>query len=185
MFRALCSSSSKNRASRRRSSDSSSFIKCVHDASASQTILLTIIPSTQTQIHNEPEAKVTRKGFRRFLVDSPLEVSHVQSQHERALLFTELVPSCQTEHIHNSSYNYGSQHGLYYLDGKLIALAVLDVLPGAVSSVYFAWDPAWSALGLGKISALREAAMVREMKQDGVEGMDSYMMGARVRRFSS
>lgn len=54
---------------------------------------------------------------------------------------------------------------------------MLDVLPGAVSSVYLAWDPAYAGLGLGKISALREIAMVREMKLAGVEGMDSYMMG--------
>lgn len=28
----------------------------------------------QTQIHGEPDSKVTKKGFKRFLVDSPLEV---------------------------------------------------------------------------------------------------------------
>jgi arginine-tRNA-protein transferase len=87
-----------------------------------------------------------------------------------------LTPS-QTEPTSSPLYNYGSQHGLYYLDGSLIALAVIDVLPGAVSSVYLAWDPQWSGLGLGKISALREAAMVREMNSAGVEGMETYMMG--------
>ncbi|ORY90158.1 arginine-tRNA-protein transferase [Leucosporidium creatinivorum] len=109
----------------------------------------------QTQIHGEPDSKVTKKGFKRFLVDSPLE----------------------TEPTSNPKYNYGSQHGLYYLDGRLIALAVIDVLPGAVSSVYLAWDPDYAGLGLGKISALREIAMVREMKKAGVEGMSAYMMG--------
>lgn len=83
----------------------------------------------------------------------------------------------QTEPTSHPDYNYGSQHGLYYLDGRLIALAVLDVLPGAVSSVYLAWDPAYAGLGLGKISALREIAMVREMREAGVEGMEAYMMG--------
>lgn len=54
---------------------------------------------------------------------------------------------------------------------------MIDVLPGAVSSVYLAWDPDYAGLGLGKISALREIAMVREMKEAGVEGMEAYMMG--------
>lgn len=78
-------------------------------------------------------------------------------------------------------HQYGSFHGKYILDGVLIAFAVLDILPGAVSSVYFVWSPAYAAMGLGKVSALREASMVREMKRDGLEDMDSYMMGTPVR----
>jgi arginine-tRNA-protein transferase len=46
---------------------------------------------------------------------------------------------------------YGAYHHLYYLDGKLIAFGVLDILPGGVSGVYFVWDPDWSGLGLGKV----------------------------------
>ncbi|KAI5477039.1 arginine-tRNA-protein transferase [Pseudohyphozyma bogoriensis] len=109
----------------------------------------------QTKIHNEPDSKVTPKGFRRFLVDSPLDL----------------------EPTGHPDYHYGSHHAKYLLDGKLIAMAVLDILPGAVSSVYFVWSPLWAGMGLGKVSALREAAMVREMKRAGVEGMTEYMMG--------
>ncbi|KDE06916.1 hypothetical protein MVLG_02804 [Microbotryum lychnidis-dioicae p1A1 Lamole] len=110
----------------------------------------------QTQVHHEPDSKVTRKGFRRFLVDTPLHL--------------EPTP--------NPSYNYGSHHGLYRLDGQLIALAVIDILPGAVSSVYFAWDPQYSSLSLGKVSALREVAFVRELQsQGGLEDLTQYMMG--------
>lgn len=83
----------------------------------------------------------------------------------------------QTESSPVPTYKYGSHHGLYYLDSKLIALAVLDILPGAVSSVYLAWHPDYAALSLGKVSALREIAMVREMKEQGVRDMDAYMMG--------
>jgi arginine-tRNA-protein transferase len=80
-----------------------------------------------------------------------------------------------------ASITYGSHHGLYYLDSKLIALAVLDILPGAVSSVYLAWHPDYAALSLGKVSALREIAMVREMQASGLEDMSSYMMGKLIR----
>ncbi|KAK4055081.1 Arginyl-tRNA--protein transferase 1 [Microbotryomycetes sp. JL201] len=109
----------------------------------------------QTKIHKEPENKVTRKGFKRFLVDSPLEI----------------------EDSGVADYRYGSHHGLYYVDGQLIALAVLDILPGAVSSVYLAWDPDWSGASLGKLSALREISMVREMHAAGLHDMTAYMMG--------
>lgn len=46
---------------------------------------------------------------------------------------------------------YGSYHQLYRLDGTLIAMAVLDVLPKCVSSVYFMYDTHWEWLSLGKV----------------------------------
>ena len=44
---------------------------------------------------------------------------------------------------------------LTYLSGKLIAVGVLDVLPQALSSVYFFYDPEYSFLSLGTYSAVR------------------------------
>ncbi|KWU42599.1 hypothetical protein RHOSPDRAFT_2986, partial [Rhodotorula sp. JG-1b] len=111
----------------------------------------------QTQVHHEPAATVSRKGFKRFLVDTPLELEPTRSP----------------------SYSYGSHHALYRLDGRLIAFAVLDILPRAVSSVYFVWDPEYAGMSLGKVSALRETAMVRELEAAGAweGGGGRYMMG--------
>ncbi|BGO99091.1 Arginyl-tRNA--protein transferase 1 [Rhodotorula toruloides] len=111
----------------------------------------------QMEVHEEPASKVSEKGFRRFLVDTPLDIE----------------PTASPDH------SYGSHHGLWRLDGRLIAFAVLDLLPGAVSSVYFVWDPDYSGMSLGKLSALREAQMVREMEKAGLwsEGSGRYMMG--------
>lgn len=44
---------------------------------------------------------------------------------------------------------------LYRIDGKLIAVGVLDVLPESISSVYFFYDPEYEFLNLGTYSALR------------------------------
>jgi hypothetical protein len=83
---------------------------------------------------------------------------------------------------------------MYRLDGKLIAMAVLDILPNCVSSVYFVYDPAWEKFSLGKVlfaiglatysinvifklSALREVALVREMNDAGAPGLDWLYMG--------
>lgn len=46
--------------------------------------------------------------------------------------------------------------------GRLAAVAVLDVLPRCLSSVYFFWDPSLAPLALGKLSALREVAWVAD-----------------------
>ncbi|KAL6937466.1 hypothetical protein ACO0RG_003976 [Hanseniaspora osmophila] len=66
----------------------------------------------------------------------------------------------------NRKTRYGPVHECYYHKGKLIALAVLDFLPTGVSSVYFIWDPDYSKWNLGKISALRELALVTILQRD-------------------
>ncbi|GAA5991289.1 hypothetical protein JCM10908_003240 [Rhodotorula pacifica] len=111
----------------------------------------------QTQVHHEAESTVSSKSFKRFLIDTPLELEPTLS----------------------SSSSYGSHHACYRLDGRLIAFAVLDILPRAVSSVYFVWDPEYAGMSLGKVSALREAAMVKELEAAGAweGGGGRYMMG--------
>lgn len=73
--------------------------------------------------------------------------------------------------------SYGSHHALYRIDGHLVALCVIDILPGAISSVYAIMDPRFHALGLGKVSALREILMTSEYKAAGAQGMERYLMG--------
>ena len=58
---------------------------------------------------------------------------------------------------------YGSFHQQYILDGKIIAVGVLDVLPTSIISVYFFYDPEYSFLSLGTYSALRELQLTREL----------------------
>lgn len=41
---------------------------------------------------------------------------------------------------------------LYRIDGELMAMAVLDILPNCVSSVYFMYDNRWEAYSMGKVS---------------------------------
>lgn len=93
----------------------------------------------QRAVHHETDAEISRKGFRRFLCDSPL-------------------------HLHTSplGQKLGSYHQLYRLDNQLVALAVLDLLPHGVSSVYFIYHPDFTPYSLGKLSALREAALAVE-----------------------
>ncbi|KAI8433119.1 LOW QUALITY PROTEIN: hypothetical protein MSG28_013969 [Choristoneura fumiferana] len=52
---------------------------------------------------------------------------------------------------------YGSFHQQYWLDGKLIAVGVIDILPNV--SLYFFYDPKYTNLTLGTYGALREIAL--------------------------
>lgn len=66
---------------------------------------------------------------------------------------------------------------MYRVDDHLVGISVIDVLPHCVSSVYFIWDPDWAWASLGKLSALREVSMAREMAEAGAEGMGWLYMG--------
>uniref|UniRef100_A0A8D0MHQ4 Arginyl-tRNA--protein transferase 1 n=1 Tax=Sus scrofa TaxID=9823 RepID=A0A8D0MHQ4_PIG len=71
---------------------------------------------------------------------------------------------------------YGSFHQQYWLDGKIIAVGVIDILPHCVSSVYLYYDPDYSFLSLGVYSALREIAFTRHLHEKTSQ-LSYYYMG--------
>ncbi|KAF4517400.1 hypothetical protein B566_EDAN005008 [Ephemera danica] len=107
----------------------------------------------QVQIHDDTPASITESQFDRFLVNSPLEPQESEA-----------------------GVTLGSYHQQYWLDGQLIAVGVVDLLPLCVSSVYFYYDPDFSYLSLGTYAALREIAFTRELQQK-VPSIKSYYMG--------
>ncbi|XP_027761980.1 arginyl-tRNA--protein transferase 1 [Empidonax traillii] len=108
----------------------------------------------QMVIHKDPPDKPTINQFTRFLCDSPLEAEH-----------TPNGPEC----------GYGSFHQQYWLDGKIIAVGVIDILPYCVSSVYLYYDPDFSFLSLGVYSALREIAFTRQLHEKAPDLCFYYM----------
>ncbi|CAA7259664.1 unnamed protein product [Cyclocybe aegerita] len=113
----------------------------------------------QSEIHND--RKSSPSGFKRFLVDSPLQVEPIP------------YPNPPPSHL---PLNYGSYHQLYKIDGQLMAVAVLDILPCCVSSVYFMYDNTWERFSLGKLSALREVSLAREIREAGAPEVSSLYM---------
>ncbi|KAJ3306759.1 Arginyl-tRNA--protein transferase 1 [Kappamyces sp. JEL0829] len=94
----------------------------------------------QMAIHNDTLEDLTESKFTQFLVDTPLKPWGDEEQ-------------------------FGSFHQKYYLDGALMAVAVLDILPNCVSSVYFLYDPAYADLSLGTYSALREISTTSRLSE--------------------
>ncbi|KAJ8698178.1 Arginyl-tRNA--protein transferase 1 [Pleurotus ostreatus] len=114
----------------------------------------------QADIHHD--FKSSQAGFRRFLCETPLGTSPIG--------YTGSPPA----HL---PVEYGSYHQLYKLDGELIAMAVLDILPSCVSSVYFMYDKKWERFSLGKLSAFRETSLAYEIHRAGVSQMSYLYMG--------
>jgi arginine-tRNA-protein transferase len=123
----------------------------------------------QVHVHNESPEDTTPRGFTRFLCDSPLK-----RQARYAQSTTEPSESAQSEKslpVVEKAPRFGSYHLLYRLSGRLIGISVLDILPHAVSSVYFIYHPDYEAFSLGKVSALREIQLTVEL------GLEYYYMG--------
>jgi arginine-tRNA-protein transferase len=59
----------------------------------------------------------------------------------------------------------------YYIDGRLAGAGFLDRSRGALSSVYFVYDPSYGRYGLGVFSVLHEAAYARSL------GLSYYYLG--------
>ncbi|KAL3474963.1 arginine-tRNA-protein transferase [Aspergillus californicus] len=104
----------------------------------------------QTKVHQEDVSKWQTKDFKRFLCSGLKRSEPVAAGGQRRL---------------------GSWHQCYRLDGKLIAVAVLDLVPNGVSSVYLFYDPDYEHWEIGKLSAMREIALATE------EGYQYYYMG--------
>jgi arginine-tRNA-protein transferase len=105
----------------------------------------------QQHVHKEEPSDISQTGFKRFLCSSPLQQESRQLSGKTQLL--------------------GSYHQCYRLDGRLIAMGVLDLLPHCVSGVYFLYHSDFEQWHFGKLSALREAALALE------GGYEYYYMG--------
>ena len=110
----------------------------------------------QRIVHHDKPDGITRAGFKRFLCESPL--------HRSTESWVDADGKTRTKKL-------GSYHQMYRLDGRLVALAVLDLLPKVVSGVYFLYHEDLHKFSPGKLSALREATLSVE------EGYGFYWMG--------
>jgi len=110
---------------------------------------LLVYQKYQMAVHGDSEDKCTDKQFRRFLCTSPLQAED----------------------------GHGSFHLQYLVDGKIIAVGVIDVLPHCVSSVYLYYDPAFSFLSLGTLTSLLEITLVRELATTTHTSITNYYLG--------
>lgn len=101
----------------------------------------------QTVVHSDDQ-HCNEKHFTDFVVESPLVPEPGTSKPGTG----EAMPC-----------GYGSYHQQYWLDGNLVAVGLLDILPRMIVCEYFYYDPSYKFLSLGVYSAIREIAFVREL----------------------
>jgi len=107
----------------------------------------------QAKIHKDPPSKLKKSSYVNFLCDTPLV---------------------------SDDKMYGSKHFRYFIDDKLVAVGVCDILPTVLSSVYFYHDPDLMKLEFGKLSALYEidfVSMNRNTAKYSLDDFKYYYMG--------
>ncbi|XP_022599702.1 arginyl-tRNA--protein transferase 1 isoform X1 [Seriola dumerili] len=109
----------------------------------------------QMAIHGDDPSECSESEFRRFLCDSPLEAEYSPDGPE---------------------VGYGSFHQQYWLDGRIVAVGVIDILPTCVSSVYLYYHPEFASMSLGSYSALREIAFTRHLQKQSPK-LSYYYLG--------
>ncbi|XP_072335419.1 arginyl-tRNA--protein transferase 1 isoform X3 [Scyliorhinus torazame] len=109
----------------------------------------------QMAVHQDSPDECSESEYTRFLCQSPLQADNPPD---------------------GPVSGYGSFHQQYWLDGKIIAVGVIDILPQCISSVYLYYDPDYAFLSLGVYSALREIAFTTQL-QKTVPNLRYYYMG--------
>jgi arginine-tRNA-protein transferase len=114
----------------------------------------------QAAVHDEEPGERSATTYKRFLCDSPIVPGDVP--------VCPGAPPC------------GTYHQQYRLDGKLVAVGVVDVLPSGLSSVYAFYDPEPATrklLQLGKLTALQEIGWVASLRRDSSHSFRMYHLG--------
>jgi len=130
----------------------------------------------QMRVHDDKEGDVTKRGYERFLVSSSLtgrarrgpESPRQPQAAPSPRSVVRVVPEANTlrfEALEGArpgdpeglgALPCGTYHQLYRIDGELVAVGVVDLVPGCLSSVYCFYDPDRRDLALGKFCALME-----------------------------
>ena len=108
----------------------------------------------QASVHKDDDSD--KEGYTRFLVETPLGYDRVPAGAEGSEKPPPPLVPCEVPEL----TTYGSFHQQYRVDGKLVAVGVVDIMQACLSSKYFIWDPDYAFLELGKVSSLAEIDFV-------------------------
>uniref|UniRef100_UPI00398F3486 arginyl-tRNA--protein transferase 1-like n=1 Tax=Pristiophorus japonicus TaxID=55135 RepID=UPI00398F3486 len=112
----------------------------------------------QMHVHKDTEVIASEAEYRRFFCSTPL---------------------VGEDPVDGPDTGYGSFIEQFLLDGKIIALGLLDILPEGINSQYLCYHPDYSSLSLGVYSALREIALTQRLNAK-VPRMKYYYLGPYV-----
>ena len=85
--------------------------------------------------------------------------------------------SQKTKHPELYPKYYGTYNLIHRIDGKIIAVTVIDLLPNSMESVYCYYDPDYAFLDLGVFTVIREIEYMKSFQNLIDKNLTYYSMG--------
>ena len=119
----------------------------------------------QLAVHKET---TTVESYNNFIGISPIINKYIN-----------LPPDLNTKTRHPELYpkHYGMHNLIHRIDGKIIAVTVIDILPNYFESLYCYYDPDFSFLDLGVVTAIREIEYAKSIQELINKNLTYYTMG--------
>ncbi len=124
-----------------------------------------------------------RENLQRFLCNSPVYVPErdVEMAQSSSLLDCQKVDESFRQFKDEGVFTgYGTWHMYHRINGKLVAVSVIDILKETLVSCYCLYDPEFSFLSLGVLTAIREFEYMRFLKQNYLPTLKYYQLGEMV-----
>ena len=119
----------------------------------------------QLKVHKEV---ATVQGYNNFIGISPVIKKQINLPND---LHTK------TKHPELYPNHYGMYNLIHRIDGKIIAVTVIDILPNYFESLYCYYDPDFSFLDLGIVTAIREIEYIKSFQELIDKNLIYYTMG--------
>ena len=110
----------------------------------------------------------TEEGYNRFLGNSPLIKKQIIKPKD--LNFKTKHPELYPDY-------YGTYNLIHRIDGKIVAVTVIDIFPNYLDSIYCYYDPDFSFLDLGVYTAIREIEYAKSFQELIDKNFIYYTMG--------
>lgn len=113
-------------------------------------------------VHNKER---TKANLTRFLCNSPLYDSPKEREIANSPMYFKTTNVDKFMHTFEDEGIYpecfGTYHMYHRIDGKLVAIGVIDITSRFFNSAYFLYDPDFKFLNLGVVGAIREMEYMR------------------------
>lgn len=120
----------------------------------------------------------------RFLCNSPLYDSEKEPHVANTPMWFKTTNVDQNMHVFEDEGIYpdamGTYHMYHRIDGKLVAIGVIDICKRFFNSAYFIYDPDYKHLNLGVMGAIRELEYMRMIKKNFNPDLTFYQLGEMI-----
>ena len=132
-------------------------------------------------VHKKERVKA---NLTRFLCNSPLYDPEKEPHKAHSPMFfkqsniDKYMNTFQDEGIYPEAM--GTYHMYHRIDGKLVAIGVLDICKRFMNSAYLIYDPDYKFLNLGVVSAIREIEYMNMIRKNFNPDLTFYQLGEMV-----